>query len=319
MDSPSILSPAGRDRRLAWSLRAIVVGETLGLGLLAAHLLQLQWALASVVIGSAGLWLLLRLFVPLGSFTFKLALGDWSRDVRGAFVRALTVLARESWWMARLYWWDQPWRALPPHLRPGDTRPPVILVHGFLCNAALWKPLIDSGAFADRSVVALSLEPTYRRFIAQLRALSECVHAVREATGAAKVVLIGHSMGGLLSRAFAEEFPQLVSGVVAIAAPHHGTWFGNLVFGPENGPPSSRSGWLKVFNRRTREHLPVPALNLWTAEDNIVIPARGSRLAHTGEVKLEGLGHMAAIASAAGRTAIVAALREIEQVCLAID
>ena len=308
-----MLALAGRDKRLAWSLRALSTLEFVGLGYLGTRPSLGGGSVALVFAWMLGGWIMLRLFVPLGSFAFKLALGDWPRATRGSLLRCLRVLALESAWMARLYYWEQPWFSSDPRHVASNSRAPVILVHGFLCNAALWGPLRASDALGDRSVVAVSFEPTYRHFAAQLQALGECVRQTLAVSRNDRVVLVGHSMGGLLIRAFAAEFPERVAGVVCIAAPHHGTWFGNLVFGPENGPPSARAAWLRSFNARTGERIAVAAVNLWTGDDNIVIPARGSRLAHTEEVRLDRLGHMSAIASKAGIKAIQAALLKIDQ------
>ncbi len=312
MNPEDLLAPAGRDRRLAWTLRAVVVVESCMLLWLCFSLPArgLGWpqTLGCVLLA----WLALRLFVPFGSFAFKWALGDWSAAERGTLSATLRAIGLESWWMARLYYVDQAWLGVRPRAGTDSLQPPLVLVHGFACNAAVWRPLLASPDWSGRTVVALSLEPTYRRFAIQLAALDEAVLAVLAQSGHSRVSLIGHSMGGLLIRAYAEQYPERIAALVCVAAPHHGTWFGNLVFGPENGPPSAHCKWLLAFNARTGEKLIPPALNLWTAEDNIVIPARGSRLAHTPEFKLEGLGHMAAIASAAGIQAICSALLTLE-------
>lgn len=312
MNPDDLLAPAGRDRRLAWTLRAVVLAET---GLLLWFGWQLlrdgqggPLALACVLLA----WLGLRLFVPLGSFTFKWVLGDWPAAERGSLSATLRAIALESWWMARLYYVDQAWLGVTTRRAADATRPPLVLVHGFACNAAVWRPLLRRADWSGRTLVAVSFEPTYRRFALQLEALDQVVLGLLAQTGATRVSLVGHSMGGLLIRAYAELHPQRIAALVSVAAPHHGTWFGNLVFGAENGPPPAHSKWLLAFNARTGEKLLPPALNLWTAEDNIVIPARGSRLAHTPEIKLDGLGHMAAIASAAGISAISSALLKLE-------
>jgi len=312
MSTWDLLHRAGQDRRLAYALRALALSEIIVLGFLIWHWHLAGFAAITIAAMTACTWLAGRLFVPIGSYGFKWALGDWPRAVRGSPTHALRVLMLESFWMLRIYALDHPWRSLPVQQVAQSPKPPLILVHGFLCNAAIWRPLLDSGEIGDRSVVALSLEPTYRRFVAQLKALEDCVAQVLRDSPGCKVMLVGHSMGGLLCRAFAAEFPGRVAGVVCIAAPHHGTWFGNLVYGRENGPPSARSQWLHQFNQHTRECINLPALNLWTDQDNIVIPAQGSRLTHTPERKLDGLGHIAAVASATAVGAIVQAIHTLE-------
>src|SRR5688572_9741635 len=111
MESTDWLLPAARDRRLAWSLRAVAVGELAGLLLLGAHWLRQGWSAGATIAGVLLVWALVRLTVPIGSFGFKLALRDWPAARRGPLIQALRTLALESWWMVRLYLVDQPWRS----------------------------------------------------------------------------------------------------------------------------------------------------------------------------------------------------------------
>lgn len=54
------------------------------------------------------------------------------------------------------------------------------------------------------------------------------VEQVLRETGAAKVILIGHSQGGLDARVVAHEHPELVAAVVTVATPHRGSPVGDL-------------------------------------------------------------------------------------------
>ena len=54
------------------------------------------------------------------------------------------------------------------------------------------------------------------------------VEEVLRETGAAKVILIGHSQGGLDARVVAHEHPELVAAVVTVGTPHRGSPVGDL-------------------------------------------------------------------------------------------
>lgn len=231
-----------------------------------------------------------QLLIGVASFLVKMGLGDWPSRQRGPWRRSLAVIWNESFWMLRLYSVDQCWpwslQRLPAEYPMG---PPVVLVHGFFCNAGVWRALLLR---CRRPAVAISLEPTYRHFEGQLRALDAAVDTVLRHSGQPGVILVGHSMGGLLARAYAHQFPDRVAGYVSVAAPHAGTMLGALVYGREYGPPSPQARWLQRFNAETVGK--VRGVHFHTLDDNIVIPAVHSICPTGDNRRLEG-GHLAAI------------------------
>jgi triacylglycerol lipase len=61
--------------------------------------------------------------------------------------------------------------------------------------------------------------------------LTEAVEAIVEHTGYEKVVLIGHSQGGLDARVVADARPDLVAAIVTVATPHGGTSVADIALG----------------------------------------------------------------------------------------
>ncbi|GMU44401.1 MAG: alpha/beta fold hydrolase [Xanthomonadales bacterium] len=303
------LPPAAERPTLRLVLRTVLLLQVLLAGGLAAWWMRQGWAPLPVVAVAASLLLGWMWFLAAGGFLLKWLAGDWPRAVRGRhWPRTLWV---EGLWMLRLFVFDMAWRASPRHLAGDARRPPVLLVHGFLCNGAVWHPFARSLRAAGWNHVALSLEPTYRDFRRQLEVLDDAVRALAAASGQACVLLVGHSMGGLLVRAYARRAPQRCVGLLMVAAPHHGTAVGDLIHGLEHGPPSPRCRWLRQMNQEDGERVVPPALNLWSADDNIVLPARSSQLRQVAERGLHGHGHMALIATPAACGALVRALDEI--------
>ncbi|HEX4880300.1 MAG TPA: hypothetical protein VFV39_10680, partial [Limnobacter sp.] len=132
----------------------------------------------------------------------------------------------------------QPWAPKPEGVRLAGKawrkkKPlPVLLVHGYLCNAAVWHSTRALLERADVSSHAITLEPA----IGSIRSYAEVIHeAIDEllvATGAPQVKIIAHSMGGVAVRYHATEYGhQRIAGMITLGSPHFGTALSTLGVG----------------------------------------------------------------------------------------
>ena len=158
---------ADRPQLRRW-LRLLTLLQLAGLAV-AAGLLQQRGMPAGAALGWViAAWALLLWLCAAGGFALKALHGDWPARVRGGIGRASATLMVESGWMLRLFLYDMPWRAAPMHLVRDGRRPAVLLVHGFLCNGAVWRPLEGELRAAGLAYAAVSLQPSYRSFERQL-------------------------------------------------------------------------------------------------------------------------------------------------------
>jgi triacylglycerol lipase len=128
-----------------------------------------------------------------------------------------------------------------PVVNPEQTGPyPIILVHGL----AGWARLGPVEYFAGvaqaltgqgRVVYAPALD-MFNSSEARGQKLLETIEKAKLETGKAKVVLIGHSQGGLDSRWAAQHAGGAVAAVVTIGTPHHGTRIADIALGLTPGP-----------------------------------------------------------------------------------
>jgi pimeloyl-ACP methyl ester carboxylesterase len=84
----------------------------------------------------------------------------------------------------------------------------VLLIHGYACNSGYWLPMSKLLTQARISHYGIDLEPpgaSIDAFVPQVRA---AVQRLREATGSAQVIIVGHSMGGLVARAYLRDCAQ---------------------------------------------------------------------------------------------------------------
>jgi len=118
-------------------------------------------------------------------------------------------------------------------LKFGDEDKPVILaLHGWLDNASSFIPLAEY--LSDYHIIALDLaghgKSDHRSKGAHYH-LADNVQDIHEAITAlniADVLLVGHSMGGIVASMYAACFPEMVQKLVVIES------FGPLTMGPES-------------------------------------------------------------------------------------
>ena len=175
--------------------------------------------------------------------------------------------------------------------------PVIVLVHGFVCNSGLWggmfRHLRDTGF---SRIHAVDLDPFYRsmtRSLSEFEASLSKIMQLENAQG--EVILIGHSMGGVLARVFQNRHPERVLAAISIGAPHAGTDLARLVSTIEAGPARPDTRWLVEFNAAiaAERHTDLrPALNIWSDCDNIVYPQGNAALNSDVDCRLNGLGHL---------------------------
>lgn len=188
-----------------------------------------------------------------------------------------------GWWLMR----DPP---------PAPAVTPVLLLHGVLCNAGIWRGTIPRlRAAGCRPVYTLSYGPptaSIEHFAEQLDAKIE---AICNATGAARVALVTHSMGGLVARAYLRRFGGVrIRCVVTIGAPHHGSVDAWMFPGECLAQMRPGNAWLAALNAE-----PPPAatriVSLWSRHDSMVAPQASAELAGAENVAFIGIGHNALV------------------------
>ncbi len=186
------------------------------------------------------------------------------------------------------------YRRLVPD-RPGpETGVPVILVHGVLCNAGVFARLARFLATCGvDGVYALSYGPPLASIEIFAGQLARKIDTVLAATGASRVVVISHSMGGLVVRAYLRKHGAArLARVLTIAAPHHGSVHAWLFPGMALAQLRPGNPWLTELANEPID----PALrvvSLWSWHDSMVAPQTSSRLAGTIDLPIVGVGHNA--------------------------
>lgn len=175
------------------------------------------------------------------------------------------------------------------------ARLPLLLVHGVAVNDGVWFAL-------RRDLARRGLGPVYtinygpplagiEHFADQLAARIDAIGGV---TGAERVALIAHSMGGLVSRAYLRRFGAArIEQLITIGTPHHGSMLAWTFAGRCLAQMRPGSRWLADINRAESEPPPAPITSIWSRHDSMVAPQASAELACARNIALAGIGHNA--------------------------
>lgn len=201
---------------------------------------------------------------------------------------------------------------LRPDPVPAPTdRVPVVLVHGYLSNRGYFRPMVR---WLEARGVAPIFVPNYRSVFSSIESGVAELHAeverVAAGSGQTRVVLVCHSMGGLIARRYLQDHGEVrIARLVTIASPHHGTVLSRIGIGQHARQMERASAFLTELARAEAARPPgVPATSIYSVHDNLVSPQDTSRLAWARNVAVSGLGHVSIIAA---ETVFALALEEL--------
>lgn len=173
---------------------------------------------------------------------------------------------------------------------------PVLLIHGYINNAGAAWTLHNELVQQGYGVHTLNLEPTYTDIENYVPRIETRVRDVLARSGAAKLVLIGHSMGGLALRAYLRRTPDApLAQLITLGTPHHGTEGARIAAGRNGVQMRRRSAWLEQLDADEAGRAPrwpCPVLSIFSYDDNIVFPQESALLPGARNLPLAGIGHM---------------------------
>ncbi len=186
-------------------------------------------------------------------------------------------------------------------LEPGDPHPPVVLLHGYAQHPAnfLWlaRRLERDGWL---HLYAVAHTPVGGDIERSARRLGEALDRIRRASGASRVDIVAHSMGGLVARAYirARGPASGVGRLITLGTPHQGTEiFPRFRLDPMVGQMRPGSPLLA----RLAAADPVPRLadciSIYSADDAVVVPASRAFYAGAFNIEVRGLGHLSLLFS----------------------
>ena len=260
-------------------------------------------AIVAILLLLALLW---RLSHALGSFTIASAI-RW-RDSRSLpWGNSMAALANEFAARFVCFNWSQPFPGFALGTDPCGTAGgvPILLVHGYVCNRGLWLAFRRTLATAGLGpIYTMTLAPLFGSIDLLVPKLDARIEAICIETGAPRVMIVAHSMGGLLVRAYlAQSRTPRVAKLVTLGTPHHGTQLARLGVGANARQMRDQSEWLQALekseavNATGDGHNPPATLSIYTLNDDLVYPPESSVLAWAENVPVSAIGHMGLVFS----------------------
>jgi len=303
----------------AWALAGLIGG---GLALYAAWALQLSaYGMPSwLLIAGAPLiyFVLILLFMTLYFVVAWIHRAERPPQARIGIGATLRLVANEYRALAgaapRMIFYKLLLRDPPP--APADA--PVLLLHGVLCNAGQW-------AHFARALAARNVQPVYTMSYGPPLAsidvfadqVAQKIEIILAETDAVDVIVVAHSMGGLVALAYCRKYgSEKIRRLISLATPYHGSAHAWFFRGACMTELRCKSEWLEELYRVPFEMPPVSSI--WSWHDSMVAPQTSSRLDGAQNISLIGVGHNAILADPGAQSRVVALIRS-EQVQAATE
>jgi len=106
-------------------------------------------------------------------------------------------------------------------------------------------------------------------------------------------VLVTHSMGGLVARAYLRDYGGArVARLVTLGGPHHGSVHAYLGAGANARQMEPGSAWLEGLAQSEARGVPVPFTSIFSHHDNFVAPQTSSVHPAARNIGLAAIGHV---------------------------
>jgi pimeloyl-ACP methyl ester carboxylesterase len=300
---------------LARALRVVLVALALG-SLTTAWWLGRFWNLGpgAVVVIAVGLFFVVPAAMIVATFVIA-----WRHrtvpppELRIGALAAIRCVLREIFSYIAVYVFLQPFPRLVLPAAPLSAaagRPVVVLVHGYMCNAGGWAWLARYLIERGYAVHTVTLEPLFARIEDYVAPLARTVN---EAAGeGGHVILLAHSMGGLVCRAYARRVGGAgIARIVTLGGPHHGSALAPLGYGADAMDMWPMGEWLLELGASEQGGPAVPITSIYSVHDNFVAPWESSVLAGAKNVPVAGVGHLSLLFSGRVAALVEAALKAI--------
>ena len=196
--------------------------------------------------------------------------------------------------------WSMPFRSNVIMPQPIDSlkpaKIPVLLIHGYGCNRAMWTAFAAKLTAQGHPNAAINLEPVLGSIDDYVENIAQGVEQLLKQTGATRIALVAHSMGGLASRAFMNsgslEQNDRIASIITLGTPHQGTVLAVAGQGQNTKQMRRVSAWREQLSQRERPADIAKFVCILSHHDNIVAPQAEQFIAGSKVIEISAIGHV---------------------------
>lgn len=255
------------------------------------------------IITSTGLLALLRMAIVFNNFLLSAALSVETQNGKRSSIFAITRMVLQEWRTSTVCWfWALPFGAFSQRQVVGDAALPVLLIHGYAANSGFWRSTSKALTCAGISHWAIDLEPLMADIDTYAVRLGDTIKEIGRQTGHTQVILLAHSMGGLVARAYLRQSGSAqIARIITLGTPHFGTTLarygrginaGQMQWLPP-GNPQATASWLHQLAQAETQADRSCITSVYSRHDNIVSPQDSSILPGASHVVFDLIGHVA--------------------------
>jgi triacylglycerol lipase len=218
--------------------------------------------------------------------------------------------------------WSMPFRGFARRVAVDTECLPVLLIHGYGCNSGYWDSMSKALQRARISHYAVDLEPVMAPIDDYVPQVHQAIERLCRKSGSERVILLCHSMGGLVARAYLRAHGgRRLARAITLGTPHHGTALAHFGVGANTHQmrwtASEQEGlaseWLRQLAAEESAATYRLFVSIFSHHDNIISPQTSSWLEGATNIEVHAIGH---VALALDPTIQRIVIREIQAACI---
>lgn len=256
---------------------------------------------ASLVVG-IGLVILIRLTIIANNFAISYRYRSATPEsYRLTWKQALRLFTGEFLASMLSSHWTMAFCAFDKRMADDPAGLPVLLIHGYGCNSGYWHSMSRKLQAERITHYAVSLEPVFADIDDYTPLIDHALTQLCRETGQEKAVIVAHSMGGLVARAYLRKYGATrIAKIITLGTPHRGTGLANFGTGLNsrqmewrmNAGQGKASQWLEELEASEDHTLRSLFVSIYSHQDNIISPQTSPHLAGAENIELAGIGHV---------------------------
>lgn len=191
---------------------------------------------------------------------------------------------------------------LPRFSDPDEEGRPILFIHGYLHSSWVWLFLrwrLSKARFGP--LYFLNLTPLFAPLSTYVDQVAEMAKTIAKERGRTDLILVGHSMGGIVASLYATRLAPkgTVKKVITLASPFHGTPVADWGWGEGATQMRPNSPLLSELRSEIKALSSPPFFHLAALHDLIVIPGSSALLGQSPERErlFDHLGHVSLLFS----------------------